>query len=118
MTHIPTSPETESETHAGIVSRLEMNWQRHGATIGEALMRLIACQDSGSDVNLSGIDRDLIVYAMAHSFCHAQTPAERENIVRTINGIMVSHQGYTSPMLVKRIADAVLALLSRDSEGK
>ena len=37
-------------------------------------MRLIACLDSGSDLNLSGIDRDLIVYAMAHTRSVAQAP--------------------------------------------
>jgi hypothetical protein len=38
----------------------------------------------------------------------------KDNLVRTITGIMVSHNGYTSPMLVDRIADAVLSLPSQD----
>ncbi len=68
----PSYPVTEEEPLSSIVARLKNNWRNHSETIGEALMRLIACLDSGSDLNLSGIDRDLIVYAMAHTRSVAQ----------------------------------------------
>lgn len=80
MTNSPQSCSAEShdEPYATIVARLGAHWGRHGATIGEALMRLIACQPSGADVNLSGIDRDLIVYAMALTFHDAQAAGEAD----------------------------------------
>lgn len=53
------------ETDVEMVVRLQSNWDRHGQTIGEALKRLVNSMESGSDLHISGIDRDLIVYAMA-----------------------------------------------------
>jgi hypothetical protein len=80
------------EPHLAIVARLESNWNRHGVKIGEALMRLIACQESGVDVNLSGIDRDLVVYAMARTFAEPQALAMQKALeeIQKIGGPMVS----------------------------
>jgi hypothetical protein len=63
------------ETNSEIVDRLNANWERCGMTIGEPLKRLISCLDSGEAINLSGIDRDLIVYALA--FTQAFTAHQR-----------------------------------------
>lgn len=57
--------EDRDETDAEIVERLRRNWQNYSKGIGDALKRLINSLNSGDDINLSGIDRDLIVYAMA-----------------------------------------------------
>jgi hypothetical protein len=38
----------------------------------------------------------------------------RDRMRAAIEGIMVSHNGYSSPMLAERITDAVLALSSQD----
>jgi hypothetical protein len=42
----------------------------------------------------------------------------RDRIRAAIEGIMVSHNGYSSPMLAERITDAVLALPSQDGATK
>lgn len=55
------------ETFAEIAERLRLNWDRRAPSQAEPLMRLINCIESCEDVNLSGIDRDLIVYALART---------------------------------------------------
>ena len=53
------------ETDAEIIARLQRTWEIWGPRHVEPLKRLIASLDSGETISLSGIDRDLIVYAMA-----------------------------------------------------
>jgi hypothetical protein len=55
----------QEENDVEMVIRLQANWDRYGQTLGEPLKRLINCLDAGETINLSGIDRDLIVYALA-----------------------------------------------------
>lgn len=55
------------ETHAEIVARLRLNWQRYGGRQAEVLMRAINATSSGEAFFWSGIERDLVVYAMART---------------------------------------------------
>lgn len=55
------------ETDAEMIERLQRTWDIWGAPRGGPLKRLINCLDSGETINLSGVERDLIVYAMARA---------------------------------------------------
>lgn len=55
------------ETDAEMVERLQRTWDIWGPRTGDPLKRLINSLDAGETINLSGIDRDLIVYALARA---------------------------------------------------
>lgn len=53
------------EPYEAMRTRLERNWRHSARGHGDAITRQINCMESDDKLSLSGIERDLIVYAMA-----------------------------------------------------
>jgi hypothetical protein len=53
------------ETDQEMIDRLQANWDRHGEKIGRPLKMLVNCLEPLDPIHLTGIDRDLIVYALS-----------------------------------------------------
>lgn len=56
------------ETHAEIISRLQANWDRNREQAGTTLMRSINDTTASEAFFWTGIERDLVVYALAFAY--------------------------------------------------
>lgn len=63
------------ESPEEMVARLQINFYRNSPHYREPLMRLVNCLTSGEEISFSGIERDIIVYALARTY----QQQEREN---------------------------------------
>jgi hypothetical protein len=98
-----------------------MRWRELTAPNRAAFMKVLCAMqaawgDHGGNFKVNSDDLSALE-AVAKAFPSDDPPAvqpqrmpDREKIIQSINGVMVSHNGYTSPMLVDRIADAMMAL--------
>lgn len=62
---MPAIAAERNETSEEIVQRLQINWDRYGETYGAILIRLLDSMNSGEELRLSGIERDVVIYALA-----------------------------------------------------
>lgn len=63
----PSQPGREEVALLSVVERLQINWDNHREDIGAPMMQRIARLQSCEAIMFSGIERDLIVYALAQS---------------------------------------------------